>query len=370
MNKLSLIGLCLLPLCANASASDFNFEVHGKAKTLYGYSKFDEKYKDKHSQNSLPSRFDFSTLAEYQFAYQYQVGVYADFQYGLDQELKDYNHGTWGQQFYGILETPYGKMIAGQSHNVAYQVSIGAPKADVLGVNQSDIVNFVANPNWQRNNRGTAYRTLNSTDINTDGTAPKLSYISPDFDGTSFGVSYIPDAYSKDGLISKNANYKTNAGYVATVYNTSELGNFDLYSSLGLAQFDNNDKEIALGSALSYRGWTLGGAVRKTFAGDDEEKINHPTKPSPLDFDSYRKAWAFEAGLGYEIGPFKSALTYFYSDAEGEPYKDEIFQFSNAYQLSKNLDLYASIAHGKFRGNSDADSNQGWAYIGGIGVKF
>lgn len=106
-----------------------------------------------------------------------------------------------------------------------------------LGVNNSDIVDFIANPNWRRNKTGTAFRTLNSTDINTDGTAPKISYITPEFYQTVVGLTYVPDIYSRAGLVSRYADYKNEDGYVAALYNHAEFGSLSLETSLGFAVF-------------------------------------------------------------------------------------------------------------------------------------
>ena len=92
------------------------------------------------------------------------------------------------------------------------------PSVGPLGVNNSDIVDFIANPNWRRNKTGTAFRTLNSTDINTDGTAPKISYITPEFYQTVVGLTYVPDIYSRAGLVSRYADYKNEDGYVCLLY--------------------------------------------------------------------------------------------------------------------------------------------------------
>lgn len=371
MIKKIVVLACLATLISKPSfAGEWNFDVFGKAKSLYGYSNIDEKYKKDQSQHHLPSRFDASVLAQYKFNYEYEIGAYLDLQYGIDQELKDYNHGIWGEQAYLVFDAPFGKIIGGQSYNAAYQLGVGAPKIGVLGVNQSDIVNFVANPNWQRNNRGTSYRTLNSTEINTDGTAAKITYITPEIDDWMFGFSYVPNSYSRDGLISKHADYKNNSAYIFAAYYSTEWNNITISNSLGLAQFEDNDREASFGSSFYYKGWTLGGSARRSFVSDNDGKISKYNKDALVDFDSYRDAWAYNIGLGYEIGPFKTAVTYFYSKADGKKYEDKIIQFSNAYQYNKSLEIYAAVAHGEFAGRNQADSNEGYAFVTGLEFGF
>lgn len=370
MKKLGMVAVLLVLYALPAAAGEWSFEAMGKAKGLYGYSDIDARYSKKQSRHHLPARFNLNLMAQYSFNPDYQLGAYLDLQYGIDQQLKDYNQGSWGEQAYAVLDSPYGRFIAGQSYNAAYQLAVGAPDAGVLGVNQSDIVNFVANPNWQRNRRATSYRTLNSTDINTDGTAAKITYITPEIDNTMFGFTFVPDSYSRDGLINKNATYRHKEGYIFSAYHAEEFSDVTVSGSVGAAHFEDIDNELSAGLSLYYRGWTLGGSVRKTFVSHKYADMNTPNRRSVDSFDGYRDAWAYDVGLGYEIGPFKTTLTYFYSKADDRCFEDRIIQFSGRYQYDKYLEFYGAVAHGEFDGPDHEESNQGYAFIAGAGIKF
>ena len=372
MNKKIFPVLIICTILAHpALAGEWNFEFFGKGKTLYGYSHFTSHYDNNQSHNHLPSRFTASAIAQYIFNSDYNVGLYADLHYGIDQQIKDYNHGVWGEEIFGTIESPYGKLILGQSYNVAYQLGVSAPSIGVLNINQSDIVNFIANPNWQRNHLATGYRTLNSTDINTDGTAPKVSYISPEFNnGTMFGFSYVPESYSRDGLVNSRASYKNKSGYIAAIAHTQDLSSFTITGSLGAAYYADNDQEISLGMNVYRKGWTLGAGIRRSWVNHYDAPMNRPIRKSTEYFDGYRDSWAYNAGISYEFGPFKTALSYFYSAAKGKDYQDQIVQFSNSYQLNKYLNIYASLAHAKFDGRTSADTNRGYAAIIGAGINF
>lgn len=367
IKKTAIAAVCTALISTSAFAGEWTFEAMGKAKALLGYAKPDSRYSYHQSRYHLPMRFNLNLLAQYSFNADYQLGAYLDLAYGVDQELKDYNHGSWGEQAYLILDAPFGRMIGGQSYNAAYQLGVGAPSAGVLGVNQSDIVNFVANPNWQRSRRGTAYRTLNSTDINTDGTAPKITYISPEFNGTMIGLTFVPESYSRDGLINRHASYKDKAGYIAALYHNRELGNASLSASVAAAHFDDIDNEFSAGLSLYYKGWTFGGAVRRTLVNHKQAKMN---MLAPDGFDAFRDGWAANAGIGYEIGPLKTALTYFYARADGKDYEDRILQLSGGWQLNKNFELQAAVARGEFDGETPAESNRGYAFVAGVSFSF
>lgn len=365
LKKILLISTLYALSTTTSNAGEWSYDFFGKSSTLYGYSDYDSSHTRGESHNHFPSRLNAGAMTQYAFNDDYQLGLYLDLAYGIDQQLKDYNHGSWGEQIYGVLDSPYGKLILGQSYNAAYQLSVGAPSVGVLSTNQSDIVNFIANPNWQRNRKGTAYRTLNSTDINTDGTAPKITYISPEiFESTMLGLSYIPESYSRDGLINSHASYKNKSGYVVALSHSADVLGFSLSTSLGAAYFENNDYEGSLGLSIYRKGWTFGGSLRRTWA---DGKTNRPIRKFIADYDSYRDSWAANAGLGYEFGPLKTSLTYFYAKADDKDYSSEIYQWENSYQYNKYLTFNASIARGDFKAQID---NAGYAYIIGAELKF
>ena len=82
-------------------------------------------------------------------------------------------------------------------------------------MNNSDITDFIANPNWYNRDRNGIFKTLNSTDINTDGVAAKISYISPQFYNSYLGFTYVPDSWNNAGLINRRAEYKNKSGYIS-----------------------------------------------------------------------------------------------------------------------------------------------------------
>ena len=75
-------------------------------------------------------------------------------------------------------------------NNVAYMHGESAPNFGPLNVNNSNVVDFIKNPNWKRRKKITSFRTLNSTYINTDGDAAKISYLTPEFYNTVIGFYY------------------------------------------------------------------------------------------------------------------------------------------------------------------------------------
>lgn len=365
-----LSALMLVP--APASAQEWDFDYSLDLTGLYGYSETSSRYQDLYKRNHDYFNGELGLSAAYQFNDDYSLSLHLDLMGSVDKELKDYNQGEWGEEAYAITDTPYGRFMLGQTTNVDAQFHSGAPAVGALK-NNSDIVNFITNPNWVRDGKTTKFATLNTTYINTDGVAPKISYISPSFYETYLGLSYIPDAYNRGGLISKHASYEHDDGVVASLFTSQELEWFTVTGSAGFARFHDNDNEFAFSLSLQKGNWTLGGGYRKTYIdGEDKQQNRNFTADMPEYFDSYREGQAWNVGVGYQIGPFQTALSYFESQAEHTDNHDKIVTFSNQYQYDKNINIYLAASHVDFDGNTHdkTDNNHGYALVAGLGLNF
>lgn len=355
---------------ATGALAEWNFDYQGEAKALYGYSDVSAKHKKQNKNNRAPTDFWLGLSAENNLSSDNILSFFADFEGGTDQYLKDYNQGSWGERIYAKIQTNYGDFSIGQMKNIAYEQAVSAPDFGPLGVNNSDVADFISNPNWLNRKKTKSFRTLNSTYINTDGDAPKVSYVSPEFYNSRIGVSYVPYTYNRSSLVNKHAEYHNKGAIVVSVENSVEFDTFDLKSSAAYANFFENTQEYSVGISFYRKGFTLGASYLHT---EQTGKSAFPKKFDVPDFfDAYRNADAAAVGVGYEIGPFSTALTYFYSKAKDRPFKDEIIQFSNQYQWDKHISIYAAAAHVNFEGRKDVvtDSNKGYTFVLGTQINF
>lgn len=372
--KKYLIAAGLIAFCAPSfvHAEDIEYTFSGEWDSFYGYAFPNHKYKHRDKRDFFVNVFNLEAGAQKNFDDEYALGIYADLMAAINKRQRNYSNGLWGHEIYAIFDTPYGRLMGGETTNVAAQFHVSAPKAGKFGVNDSDIVNFIANPNWIKSKHQTAFRTLNSTEINTDGTAPKISYISPDFNGLMLGFSYIPETYSRTGLINRDASYARKDGYVAAAYYNADLHFAELQTSAGYGIFNEKDRDMSFGLSLYRAGWTIGGGWRKTDIDgkENQSKTISNDKRLPDLFDNYREGRAWNAGIGYEFGPFKTALSYFESKAERTKNKDKIWLWSNEFQYNKHLSIYLAGAKVEFKGQNKLESNQGYSAITGFSVKF
>ncbi len=361
--KLLLFVLCMVS--KSVSAGTFGLDYSASLNNYYGYTDYQEKYKKLHKSNNLNASLDLYGRAFYEINPSYVFALTGDFIIDSAKKVENYNQGKWGEEVFSSLESPYGNLVVGQNYNVAYKFAVGAPRIGSYRVNNTDLTNFITNPNWYKKGKKASYKTLNSTYINTDGNSLKASYITPEFSGVKLGLSYVPETYSQSGLVAKNAGYKDKSAYILGAYGAWDVFGYELETSLGFADYDKNDKEYSAGMSLYRKGWTLGASFRKTKADKKDYAINKYNL-----FDAYREGRAYNIGLSYEIGPFVTGISYFDSKADNAENHDKIIAFSNSYEYNKYLTFSLTLAHLEAKGNDADIKNNSKGYAGIIGMEL
>lgn len=365
---LPTVVFCLLSV--PVYAGEYFYDVSGMGNAFYGYSDYAGKYRTQHKHNHTPATAEIYTSAGYRFSEDMSVRLGMDLQASGGREVEDYNQGWWGENIYGTMLSPYGEINVGQVYNAAYQLAVGAPAVGSFRVNNSPVVDFIANPNWQRHSRTASFRTVNSTYLNTDADAPKISYVTPEFYQTKAAFSYTPDSYSQAGLINKHSRYDNRSSYAAGLYNHQEFGTFEVESSLGYAYNHKNSQEVSAGLSVYRKGWTLGGSYRKSFTTSGDYELN-AAAGQPYYFDGYRRSQAFNVGLSYAFGPWTTGVSYFAAYADKTDNKDKIVTWANKIAVHKYMSLYLAAAYAEYSGGrTEEENNRGYAFISGLEVEF
>lgn len=372
MKKYSVAAVLGMICSTPAYAGEFVYDYSGTADGFYGYTQYAQRYRPFYHRNNTPVSAEISTSAGYEFDNGQKISLGLDAQVAHGKEIKDYNHGDWGENVYATYASGLGELSVGQIYNAAYQMAVGAPTVGYFRVNNTPMTDFIANPNWQRKGKITSYRTLNSTYLNTDADAFKMSYTTPEFYGTKLAVSYTPDSYSRAGLINKNADYDNRSSYSAGLYNYADLNFVEMETSLGYAYNHKNNQEVSAGLSLYRKGWTLGGSYRKSYTSSKDVALNEQKNEyMPYYFDGYRRGQAFNVGLSYEIGPFKTGLSYFAAYADKTDNRDSIVSFVNRYAFNKYVSVYLATAFAEYKGDKELEvGNKGYAFIGGLELGF
>ena len=275
MKKALLSLLLLSPSISYAEALSNEFAVN--INNYYGYTYYSSPYEKLYKENNINSSINIYGKTSYRFDGDYNFSIIGYIMADSNKEVENYNQGKWGEEFFGVLESPIGELSFGQTQNVAYNFAVGAPNVGNYRVNNTDLVNFINNPNWYKKGSNTSYKTLNSTYLNTDGASIKVNYITPNFYGISIGASYIPNVYSQSGLVSKKAEYKNSDGYVLGAYGLWDFLGYEIETSIGFAEYENIDKEYSAGVSIYRKGFTVGASYRKTKEERGKYTINHNT---------------------------------------------------------------------------------------------
>lgn len=360
MKKISLLlAFCVVAESALAGTLGTDYAV--SLNNFYGYTDYKKPYNKQYKANNLNSSLDLYGKIFYDLNEDYTVSLVGDFIIDSAKEVENYNQGIWGEEIYASMDSPYGDFSIGQNYNVAYVFSVGAPNIGSYRVNNTDLVNFIANPNWYKKGHSVAYKTLNSTYINTDGNSLKASYITPEFGGLKFGATYVPETYSQSGLVAKKAAYKDKSAYIFGAYGEWDILGYELATSLGFADYNKNDEEYSAGISLYRKGWTLGASYRKTEVKKADYAINRENL-----FDAYREGSAYNIGISYEIGPITTGISYFESKSDEAKNEDKIISFSNSYEYNKYVTFSITLAHLKAKTETSAKGNEGIAGILGV----
>jgi len=366
------IAAILVLLGTSAKAGEFSYDYSGFANGFYGYTQYSDKYRHMYSRNNTPVNAEVNTSASYGFDDGSAVSLEVDAQASHGKQIKDYNHGDWGENIYVTYSNNYGELTVGQVYNAAYQMAVGAPGVGYFRVNNTPLTDFIANPNWQRSGKTASYRTLNSTYLNTDADAFKFSYTTPEFYRTKLAISYTPDSYSRAGLINERSRYDNRSSASLGLYNDLDFDFAEVESSLGYAYNHKNNQEISAGLSLYRKGWTLGGSYRKSFTSSKDYALNeNVSEYTPYYYDGYRRGQAFNVGLSYEIGPFKTGVSYFAAYADKTDNRDSIVSWINRYAFNKYISAYLATGYAEYKGDKNLDeSNRGYAFIGGIELEL
>lgn len=361
--------LCFIPFVAHAGS--FETSVHGLAGAYFGIS--ETKY-----ENKYPSRFvtrgDATLKVDYKIDSTHKIGIHAASTLMYRQDDKDRSEGE--VRFYPYLqdESKLGTIQVGYTKNAANQLHKGATEITFLGIDDSNATYFLSNPNWSNGFKSTASYTPKSTSIMTDGRAPKITYISPKFYGIKLGASYTVHNANRRGMTSRYVDYETNEdGYTFAAQKEFILSDKSkIYTSLGYGVFNSTDKEISFGSQYHYGSFNIGIGYKKAYIDGTKNPISTTRVNSylPAYFDNFRESDAYNISIGYGWEKFKTNIAYLHTSAENTRHQDNLFLWSNVYNLTKSVELYGVLSHLNANSETHEKDNEGCSFIMGIGYRF
>ena len=280
--------------------------------------------------------------------------------------------GDFIERSYVYAEGRLGRMIIGAQDNGTYLMHVSAPDA---ATNSEDAKVSLLSGGWVAVPSSVSY--LQTTAIDTTGTAEKIIYITPNFGGVRFSATFVPGTGTYDytnTIIDFRRNDRdqgdANEAYALGVaYSGTVLGGVGLKASAGwlngssIQGIDSFD-DYSAGVQIAYGGFTVGGAYRlyeQKMAGGERGALD---------------GHAWTAGMQYAIGPAAISLNYFDSRTHGagagKDDKVQNYNLSGKYTLGQGVDILTTVGHVRFdaRTGDAADKNSGWVGMTGLALTF
>ena len=304
-----------------------------------------------------------------------EIGAMIQLKAGTDSSTSDHVI----DETYMTVDSKIGRVIAGNTKNVSKQMSVLAPSASSIGVQETDFRRIIVVPAGFAYNKAT-YALL-------DDVSTKLSYVTPTFADLTFGISLMPGNKTKgkdsndllvpnDGIklfkygIDAAALYEHDfdgfnieAGATYTVYKPNLHANGDPAE-------ETNIKEYGGGLNIGIGNWTIGGSYHYTDMSMETAAFMNP-------FAKVARGAAWDAGVKFTAGPFETSATVLQSRADSlavEGKKDIYtqYQLSGRYTIVKGINAFMDLAYMNFRSASEdrSLSNKGPAVAIGMNLYF
>lgn len=261
----------------------------------------------------------------------------------------------------------FGSVIAGSDDGVPVMMAKGHSDVSGLvnGFDEGDVLIglWVAAPS--------AVSYLNSTYINTTGDAEKITYVSPEFAGFSFGVSATPAIDSTSGDAVGWPTDDTEDALSAGLQYTGDFGGVGLGVSAAYLTADSTAvddwSEWQAGAQFSFAGLQVGGQYRV----QNRDQVTAGAS---------REHNAWEIGATYKTGPYGVSLGYFTSEWDnGAGVQDDevtYYQLSGSYNMGPGVDMRLSVASIEFddgattQAAAPGNHNEGIASMLGLALSF
>ena len=273
-----------------------------------------------------------------------------------------------------------GRVIIGNSKNVSNMMSVTAPDAGTLGIQDTYATNLIALP------YGFAVNPATYSIIDND--TAKVSYISPEMGGLQLGATVMP---SDAGLSAGDAFYvsqKTRLKYganIAALYTKDIKGTtlsvsanyayakptFDGMSYRDSGVEEKNVHQYGGGVSLQSGNWTVGGSINIVNTSDEVGRHFN------IGGRNLAKGVSWDYGVGYNFGPFETSASVIQSRANSffEKGKKDVFTLgllTVRYHIAKGLSVYGEGGYINFNSaRKDGDySNDSPLFTMGVTVRF
>ncbi|PZO88381.1 MAG: porin [Micavibrio aeruginosavorus] len=347
MKKILLCSAALVGVAfaAAPAMAQVDVTVGGHTKNYMGWADNDSGARDFDMLRESELHFNAEGTADNGLTYGFHAEMEAD---GGDDT-------NTMEESYLYLASSLGRVNLGSEDGAAYLLQVAAPSADA----NIDGLRQYINP-FSTNSAG-ANIVLQGLDYANDATeySEKVTYLSPNWAGFQFGLSYTPEVATDDESASGLGGFAADADgsfYEAAARYEGTFNNVGFAVGAGYGQGEESD---------DYRQWNVGADFDIGAFGIGAAYTQEESDTLDSDIDTA------VLGADYTTGPFQFGVSYlnqdadtFIGDAETDRYAGGV-----VYTLTQGLTLRGSVQYVDVdvAGGDDFD---GVAALGGVQFNF
>ena len=376
---------------AAEAATPLKLTVGGYLNAFMGYTDLSKK-----DIGTPVNKFAVGTDGQVVFSAETKLDNGMKFGAVAELNISNLQQNRWLGDVFAYGESKYGKVEIGATDNAAVKLHHEVMDASgVWGTDKSKLVNWLGFADYINAPldvsaeiedlfpEGTTFTIgnfglLDSTAINEDGNAQKISYFSPKFYGFQIGATYTPgarDARPFTGgsgamhstVVAPNRNF--NRAYGVSAAYDGKMGPVTLGADVAYGNVKPDDgkhvNEYAAGLNVGFSGFTMGAGYKIR---------DYGTK-------GVKDSQAFDVGVGYENGPYAISASWFMSKAGkiagAKMPKFNIYQVSGSYKLGAGVSAFATFGYAdlnvrdvKVLTDETVKDQDAWTIVTGLALTF
>jgi predicted porin len=359
MKKILLCSAALVGVAfaAAPAMAQVDVTVGGHTKNYMGYLTQDDTAATTEERNFDMLReseihFNAEGTADNGLTYGFHVETEADGADSLDVE-----------ESYLYLASNLGRVNLGSEDGAQYLLQVAAPSADA---NVDGLRQYINPINASLLPGGVSTESDYDADEFDTDVAEKVTYLSPNWSGFQFGLSYTPEGLDDIGTGLGGFNVDEQEDNVGAVYSGAVRyeGNFNNIGFAVGGGYTLADVEADTnGSSEDGEEWNLGADfdIGAFGVGAAYKNVNGTTDGDSDEIDTY------VVGADYTTGPFQFGASYLNSEVDGGQEQDR-YTGGVVYTLTQGLTLRGSVSYSDFdNAGTDADAT---SVLGGVQFNF
>ncbi len=374
MKKILLCSAALVGVAfaAAPAMAQVDVTVGGHTKNYIGYLSQDT--------TATQEERNFDMLRESEIHFNAEGTADNGLTYGFHVEVEaDGGDAFTVEESYLYLASSLGRVNLGSEDGAAYLLQVAAPSADsnVDGLRQYiNPVNYTIATASGATAFGAANRAVGGGfegfdyDNDETGTAEKITYLSPNWNGFQFGLSYTPDVLDNGSAPNALGGFNTeNTGAFEDAYEAAVRyeGTFNNVGFAVGAGYTHVENESAAVNADDLQEWNVGADLD---IGAFGLGAVYTTENRGLNNNGDSDTWV--VGVDYTTGPFQFGASYFNNNTDINATTDvdtDRYTGGVIYTVTQGLSLRGSVSYIEHDATNQAETDA-TSVLGGIQFNF